>query len=49
MKMEEHFILGMEHGMRPISGWGMGSDRFCALLTDAENLRDVVLFPLMKP
>jgi hypothetical protein len=39
----------MEHGMPPISGWGMGIDRLCALLTNSDNLRDVVLFPLMKP
>ena len=38
-----------EHGMPPMSGWGMGIDRFCALITNQENLRDVVLFPLMKP
>ncbi|MEZ6195046.1 MAG: lysine--tRNA ligase [Planctomycetota bacterium] len=48
MDMDEDYLLAMEHGMPPISGWGMGIDRFCALLTDQENLRDVVLFPLMK-
>ncbi len=35
--------------MPPMSGWGMGVDRFVALLTDQENLREVVLFPLLKP
>jgi lysyl-tRNA synthetase class 2 len=35
--------------MPPISGWGMGIDRFVALLTEAPNLRDVVWFPLMRP
>ena len=49
MIMEEDFILCMEYGMPPISGWGMGIDRFTALLTDEENLREVVLFPLMRP
>ncbi len=49
MDMDEDFLLCMEHGMPPISGWGMGIDRFAALLTNSENLRDVVLFPLMKP
>ena len=39
----------MEHDMPPISGWGMGIDRMVALLSGAENLRDVVLFPLLKP
>ena len=49
MEMDEDYLLAMEFGMPPISGWGMGIDRFVALLTDQENLRDVVLFPLMRP
>ena len=49
MEMDEDFILCMEHGMPPMSGWGMGVDRVVALLTDSETLRDVVLFPLMRP
>ena len=49
MEMDEDFILCMEHGMPPMSGWGMGIDRVVALLTDPETLRDVVLFPLMRP
>lgn len=49
MIMEEDFIQCMEYGMPPISGWGMGIDRFTALLTNQENLREVVLFPLMRP
>ncbi|HOV14870.1 MAG TPA: HDIG domain-containing protein, partial [Spirochaetota bacterium] len=49
MIMEEDFVYCMEYGMPPISGWGMGIDRFTALLTNQENLREVVLFPLMKP
>ena len=49
MVMDEDFLTAMEHGMPPMSGWGMGIDRFVALLTNQENLRDVVLFPLMKP
>ena len=49
MEMDEDFLLCMEHGMPPMSGWGMGIDRLVALLTDAETLRDVVLFPLMRP
>jgi len=39
----------MEHGMPPIAGWGMGMDRFLALLTSQENLKDTILFPLMRP
>jgi len=49
MVFDEDFITCMEYGMPPISGWGMGIDRFLALLTDQENLRDVIFFPLMKP
>jgi lysyl-tRNA synthetase class 2 len=49
MGEDEDYLLAMEHGMPPISGFGMGIDRFCALLSDAPNLRDVVLFPLMRP
>jgi lysyl-tRNA synthetase class 2 len=49
MEMDEDFLLCMEHGMPPMSGWGMGIDRLVALLTGAETLRDVVLFPLMRP
>jgi lysyl-tRNA synthetase class 2 len=49
MDMDEDYLGAMEHGMPPISGWGMGIDRFCALLTNSDSLRDVVLFPLMKP
>lgn len=49
MDMDEGYLTAMEHGMPPISGWGMGVDRVVALLTGQDNLRDVVLFPLMRP
>lgn len=49
MTGDAEFIHAMEYGMPPISGWGMGIDRILALLTGQNNLRDVVLFPLMKP
>lgn len=49
MPMDEDYLLAMEHGMPPISGWGMGIDRFTAILTNQDNLKDTVLFPLMKP
>ncbi|MFO0416910.1 MAG: lysine--tRNA ligase [Pseudomonadota bacterium] len=48
-EVDEEYLVAMEHGMPPISGWGMGVDRVLALLTGQENLRDVVLFPLMRP
>jgi len=49
MVMEEDYLQAMEHGMPPIAGFGMGVDRFVALLAGEENLKQVVLFPLMKP
>jgi lysyl-tRNA synthetase class 2 len=49
MEVDEDYLVAMEHGMPPISGWGMGVDRVIALLTGQENLRDIVLFPLMRP
>jgi lysyl-tRNA synthetase class 2 len=49
MEIDEDYLIAMEHGMPPISGWGMGVDRLIALLTGQENLRDVILFPLMRP
>ncbi len=49
MPMDYDYIEAMEYGMPPISGWGMGVDRIVQVLTDSFNIRDVVLFPLMKP
>jgi lysyl-tRNA synthetase, class II len=49
MMMNEEYLRTMEHGMPPMSGWGMGVDRLVTLLTQQDNLRDVVMFPLMRP
>ena len=46
---DDEYIKALEYGCPPCSGWGMGVDRMVALLTQQPNLRDVVLFPLMKP
>jgi lysyl-tRNA synthetase class 2 len=49
MDVDYDFVKCMEYGMPPMSGWGMGIDRFVALLTNTSTLRDVILFPLLRP
>lgn len=49
MSMDYDYIEAMEYGMPPISGWGMGIDRLLQLLTNSDNIKDCVLFPLMRP
>lgn len=49
MDIDETFLKAMEHGFPPMTGSGFGIDRLVALLTAQPNLRDVVLFPTMKP
>jgi lysyl-tRNA synthetase class 2 len=49
MDMDNDYIEAMEYGMPPISGWGMGIDRLIQLLTNSENIKDIVMYPLMRP
>jgi lysyl-tRNA synthetase class 2 len=47
--MDEDFVQAIEYGMAPAGGMGIGLDRMAILLTGAESIRDVILFPTMKP
>jgi lysyl-tRNA synthetase class 2 len=49
MEIDEEYLKAMSYGMPPISGLGIGVDRLVALLAGKLNLRDVVLFPLLRP
>lgn len=48
MEMDDDYLLAMEYGMPPISGWGFGIERLLMVLTDSETIKECILFPLTK-
>lgn len=49
MFMDNDYITAMEYGMPPISGWGMGVDRVLQVLTGQDNIKNLIMFPLLRP
>ena len=47
--MDKDFVEAFEYGMPPAAGFGMGIGRLTTLLTDSHSLREVILFPTMRP
>lgn len=47
--LDDDFLKAMEYGMPPTGGWGMGVDRFVRVLTSSKTLREILLFPFMRP
>uniref|UniRef100_A0A452UGK3 Lysine--tRNA ligase n=1 Tax=Ursus maritimus TaxID=29073 RepID=A0A452UGK3_URSMA len=49
MFIDENYCTALEYGLPPTAGWGMGIDRVTMFLTDSNNIKEVLLFPAMKP
>lgn len=49
MGVDTGFVTALEHGLPPTGGWGMGIDRMTMFLADKNNIKEVILFPAMKP
>lgn len=47
--VDESFLTALEHALPPTGGWGFGIDRFAMLLANTGNIKEVILFPAMKP
>ena len=48
-RIDTNYIRALEYGLPPTAGWGMGIDRMTMFLTDSNNIKEVLLFPAMKP
>jgi lysyl-tRNA synthetase class 2 len=48
-QIDTAFVTALEHGMPPTAGWGMGVDRFVSLLANVRTLKEVILFPTLRP
>ena len=49
MVMDDSFVTALEHGLPPTGGFGLGVDRLTMFLTNKNNIKEVLLFPAMKP
>ena len=49
MFIDETFLTSLEYGLPPTGGWGLGIDRLVMFMSDSNNIKEVLLFPAMKP
>ena len=48
-RIDQTFVAALEHGLPPTAGWGMGIDRFAMMLADVPNVKEIILFPTLRP